>query len=30
MRRSSTLPAHFEMLAFLRANKDMWSVTSHL
>ncbi|ETO63741.1 hypothetical protein F444_18620 [Phytophthora nicotianae P1976] len=28
--RSSTLPAHFEVLAFLRANKDMWSVTSLL
>ncbi|KAG3189857.1 hypothetical protein PC128_g11571 [Phytophthora cactorum] len=26
--RSSILPAHFEMLAFLRANKDMWDITS--
>ncbi|KAG6949287.1 hypothetical protein JG688_00014686, partial [Phytophthora aleatoria] len=25
--RSSILPAHFEMLAFLRANKDMWDIT---
>ncbi|KAG6946318.1 hypothetical protein JG688_00016102 [Phytophthora aleatoria] len=26
--RSCMLPAHFEMLMFLRANKDMWDVTS--
>ncbi|KAG3056437.1 hypothetical protein PC122_g21378 [Phytophthora cactorum] len=26
--RSSMLPAHFEMLMFLRANKDMWDATS--
>ncbi|KAG3108938.1 hypothetical protein PI125_g11387 [Phytophthora idaei] len=25
--RSCMLPAHFEMLMFLRANKDMWDVT---
>ncbi|KAG6942245.1 hypothetical protein JG687_00019172 [Phytophthora cactorum] len=28
LQRSCMLPAHFEMLMFLRANKDMWDVTS--
>ncbi|ETO99522.1 hypothetical protein F441_23063 [Phytophthora nicotianae CJ01A1] len=27
-RRSSLLPANFEMLVFLRANRDLWSFTS--
>eukprot|EP00644_Phytophthora_capsici_P017640 jgi/Phyca11/120665/e_gw1.42.259.1 len=28
LRRSSLLPANFEMLVFLRANRDLWGFTS--
>ncbi|KAG6962080.1 hypothetical protein JG688_00008785 [Phytophthora aleatoria] len=28
LQRSCMLPVHFEMLMFIRANKDMWDVTS--